>query len=166
MRGVGAGFGPPGPGLTPRTLAGSTAGPDFCDACHAPEPGGFQPPGFFSVMSRRRRERKRASARPVARKPAVRRAWLGYAAVFAVAFAVRLAVAMGLSDLPLARMPELDSGQSVSICLPPATIERRFASSNGFWPGPRQTDLCPRCSPRRGAGSGDPSGSHVQPHKT
>ena len=68
--GTRAGFSPPGPGLMPRTLAGSMAGPDFCDACHAPEPGGFQPPGFFPLMSRRRRGKARASARSGTRTPA------------------------------------------------------------------------------------------------
>lgn len=84
-------------------------------------------------MSQRRRRKARAPARSGTRAPARSAARLGalpvYGAVFLVAFAVRIAVAMGLSDLPLARMPELDSSQYLAWA-------GWIADGNHAWPQP------------------------------
>jgi tetratricopeptide (TPR) repeat protein len=80
-------------------------------------------------MSRRRRAGPRAPVRTPAATPGARGALLWYGGVFLIAFAIRLAVAIGLSDLPLARTPELDSRQYL-------TWAGWIAEGNHAWPQP------------------------------
>jgi tetratricopeptide (TPR) repeat protein len=80
------------------------------------------------VMSRRRRTGSGAPARGPASTPAPN-LLVWYAAVFGVAFAVRAAVAIGLSHLPLAQTPELDSSQYLAWA-------GWIADGNHAWPQP------------------------------
>ena len=130
MREVRAGFSSPGPGLMPRTLAGSIAGPRLLRCLSRTRARRLPAAGLFfgHEPAPPRTEARVRAATSRANRPSAAR-WLGYAAVFAVAFAVRLAVAMGLSDLPLARMPELDSSQYLAWA-------GWIADGNHAWPQP------------------------------